>query len=291
MASPSAPPTPVPPSVTVLTAGDISCGDSGYSSTAPGRCEQRATSDLVLSLQSDKVLTIGDQVNGFGRYSEFLTYFQPTWGRFKDKIMPIPGNHEYEEDKSGKGYFDYFNGVGAATGVAGERTKGYYSFDLGAWHVVALNSNCNRVDCAAQAVWLRTDLALHPSYCTLAYFHHPLFASAPTSTEGRVVHFWQALYDFGADVILNGDLHNYQRFGLMTPSGAPDAIRGIRQFIVGTGGYSHYRFTGSVAANTETRDDTSYGVLELKLQATSYSWRFVPTAGGGFTDSGEAQCH
>jgi hypothetical protein len=283
-------PTPVPASAVVLAAGDISCGDAGYTSTAPGRCQDRATSDLVLSLQSDKVLAIGDQVNGYGRVSEFMGVFEPSWGRFKSKILPIPGNHEYLEDRTAKAYFDYFNGAGAATGVAGERTKGYYSFDLGAWHVVALNSNCDKVDCAAQAVWLRTDLALHPSYCTLAYFHHPLFAAPPLDPEGRVVHFWQALYDFGADVILNAHLHNYQRFALMNPSGALDSTRGIREFIVGTGGYSHYRFTGT-APNSEAANDNSYGVLELNLKPTSYSWRFVPVPGGTFTDSGEAQCH
>jgi hypothetical protein len=288
--TPEQTPTPAPTPVTIVAVGDITCGEASYSSAAPDRCQQRATSDLVLSLQSHRVLTIGDNVNGYGRYSEFIGLFDPTWGRFKNKILPIPGNHEYEEDRTAKGYFDYFNGVGVANGVAGERIKGYRSFEMGSWHIVALNSNCAKVDCVAEAAWLRNDLATHPAPCTLAYFHHPLFSSPPVDEEGRVIHFWQALHDFRADVILNGHMHNYQRFAPLTPNGVRDDQLGIRQFIVGTGGYSHYRFTG-LAPNTEVRNDTAYGVLEMMLKESGYSWRFVPVAGGGFTDSGEAQCH
>jgi acid phosphatase type 7 len=203
-------------------------------------------------------------------------------------MRPAPGNHEYET-LNAAGYFEYF---GDAAGPAG---RGYYSFDLGSWHIVSLNSNCLYAGCAAgspQERWLREHLATHPARCTLAYWHHPRFSST-TSESSRVElqPIWQALYDSGADVVLSAHEHNYERFAPQTPAGERDAARGIRQFIVGTGGRSHDREFEAISANSEVRNGNSYGVLRLVLRRNGYSWKFIPAAGSRFSDSGSARCH
>jgi hypothetical protein len=199
----------------------------------------------------------------------------------------VPGNHEYNTANA-SGYFSYF----------GNRTSppGYYSFDIGSWHLVALNSNCSAVGgCGTgspQAQWLRADLAAHPNACTLAYWHHPLFNSGAEhgGTDTTYTAFWQALYDANADVVLVGHEHVYERFAPQTPSGALDQARGIRQFTVGTGGKSLYRF-GGILANSQVRSDDTFGVLKIALNPTSYDWQFVPEAGKTFTDNGSTSCH
>jgi hypothetical protein len=285
-------PTPTPTPITVAAAGDISCGATTFPAT---NCKAMETSDLLQSGGYDVVLTLGDNANGGGSFGEFLNFFAPTWGRVKEKIRPTAGNHDYDT-KFASGYYDYFNGINVTMGIAGDRNKGYYSFDFGGWHFVALNSNCNRVDCNAEAAWLREDLTSNFRPCTLAYFHHPLFTSFTTPGsigESAVTPFWQALYDHDAEMVLNGHIHNYQRFAPQTPEGIRDDVRGIRQFIVGTGGYSLYSFKPGYppAENTELRDNTSYGVLALTLFRDRYDWKFQPIAGRSFTDSGSAMCH
>src|SRR5439155_8251847 len=200
-------------------------------------CHQRATSDLLVSGGFDAVLPLGDDQYPSGALYDFQTYYDPTWGRVKTTTHPAPGNHEYDT-AGAPGYFGYF---GAA---AGDSQKGYYSYDLGSWHVISLNSNCADVGgCDAgspQEQWLRADLASRSNACTLAYWHHPRFSSGIThGSDPRTQALWDALYDFHADVVLNGHEHNYERFAPQSPTGAADP-NGIREFVVGTGGESLY---------------------------------------------------
>jgi hypothetical protein len=202
------------------------------------------------------------------------------------------GNHEYETPGAA-GYYDYFNGPGVATGRAGDRTKGYYSYDIGTWHLVALNSNCSVVSCSAgsaQETWLKNDLAAHPNKCTLAYWHHPLFNSGYTGNAPSTGPLWNALYAAGAELVMNGHSHSYERFAPMNAGGKVDAANGVREFVVGTGGEDHHAL-GTIQPNSEVRDTSTFGALLLTLGATSYSWRFVGAPGGSFSDSGSQACH
>lgn len=263
---------------TILAAGDIaSCSSTG----------DEATGALVNTLPGE-ILILGDLAYQDGTAAEFATCYDPSWGPYKARSHPAPGNHEYHT-VGAAGYYAYF---GAA---AGDPTKGYYSFDLDTWHIIALNSNCAAVGgCNAgspQELWLRNDLATHPAQCTLAYFHHARFSSGVLHGSNAAMQpFWQALYDYGADVVLVGHVHNYERFAPQTPAGAADGPYGIRQFVVGTGGRSHYAFATPLA-NSEVRDDTAFGVLQMSLDVNSYTWDFTPASGYTFTDSGSDACH
>jgi hypothetical protein len=262
----------------LLAAGDIaSCSSSG----------DEATADLLDTL-SGTVATLGDNVYDNGTATEFTNCYDPTWGRHMARTKPSAGNHDYNTPGA-TGYYGYF---GAA---AGDPAKGYYSYDLGDWHIIVINSNCGAVGgCgagSAQEQWLRGDLLANVADCTLAYWHHPRFSSGSSHGDNASMQaVWQALYDYGADVVLGGHEHNYERFAPQTPAGAADATNGIREFVVGTGGRSHYGF-GAAKPNSEVRDSTSFGVLQLTLNATSYDWEFKPAAGYGFTDSGSGSCH
>ena len=281
----------------VAAAGDIACdpGDPDYNGGAgtSSTCRQRYTSDLLINQGFDRILTLGDHQYENETYSKYLQVFDPTWGRVKDLISPIPGNREYRT-AGAAGYFDYFNGVAEENGAAGERGKGYYSYDIGTWHIIALNSNCSVVSCAVgspQHTWLESDLAANPRACTLAYFHHPRFSSGSAGNATSVAPFWQSLFDAGVDVILTSHAHGYERFAPQTPSGTVDTARGIRQFVVGTGGRSLHSFTTN-APNTEVRDNTTYGILRMTLRPNSYDWAFVPEGGtASFRDSGSHACH
>ena len=272
--------TPPPPgSVVMVGAGDIaSCSSAGDEATA-----------TLLDGIDGTVFNLGDNVYDSGTAAEFTNCYSPTWGRHKARTKPSPGNHEYGT-AGAAGYFGYF---GAA---AGDPSKGYYSYNLGDWHVVVLNSNlsCAVVSCAPnspQEQWLRGDLAANTKLCTLAYWHHPRFNSgAEHGNDLDVSPLWDALYQYNADVILNGHEHIYERFAPQNPSGVADNARGIREFIVGTGGRSHYTF-GTIQPNSEVRNSNTYGVLKLTLSASGYSWQFVPVAGATFTDSGSGSCH
>jgi hypothetical protein len=186
------------------------------------------------------------------------------------------------------GYFGYF---GAA---AGDPKMGYYSYDLGSWHIVVLNTTCSQVGgCRAgspQETWLRQDLAAHPTACTLAYWHHPRYSFGKFSDAPLLRDLWQALYDHGAEVLLTGHDHNYQRYMPLDATGAPDPQRGIREFVVGTGG-ANFTPLGSRPSIAEAGNDSTFGILQLSLHATSYDWTFFPVAGGTFTDSGSDTCH
>ena len=260
----------------LLAAGDIAdCGVTADEDTA-----------ALLDALPGTVAALGDLAYPSGTPDDFARCYGPTWGRHAGRTRPVPGNHDYETQGAG-GYFSFF---GAA---AGDPAQGWYAYDVGSWHIVALNSICAAVGgCgpgSLQEQWLRADLAAHPAACTLAYWHHPRFSSGQHGSDPTYDAFWRALYDAGADVVIVGHDHVYERFAPQTPDGARDDATGIRQFTVGTGGRSHYEF-GSPIANSEQRDNTSFGVLALTLHDTGYEWAFVPAAGGSFTDSGSGTC-
>lgn len=274
----------------IAAAGDIAC-DPETSSFEGGRgrgleCRQLATSNLLVGAGYAAVLALGDIQYEDGDYSKFLASYDRSWGRVKSITRPVPGNHEYRSG-SAAGYYRYF---GAA---AGDPARGYYSYDLRGWHLIALNSNCSFVGgCGAgspQEQWLRADLRRSRAVCTLAYWHHPRFSSGEHGSDSTYVAFWQALYDANADVVLVGHDHDYERFGLLDASGSLDRPRGIREFVVGSGG-KNLRTFPKVRPWSQARDATSLGILELGLAASWYSWRFRPAV-GAFKDSGVARCH
>jgi hypothetical protein len=279
----------------IMAAGDIACdpADPGYNGGAgtADRCHQQATSDLVVGTPLDAVLPLGDIQYDSATTARINAVYAPTWGRVKSISRPILGNHE---SGTATGYFDYFNGPGASDGPAGPRGKGYYSFDLGAWHVVALNSNCSSVSCSAgseQESWLRADLAAHPTGCTLAYWHHARFSSGHDGSNAFMQPLWEALQDAQAELLLSGHSHDYERFAPLDRDGDVDRAEGIRQFVVGTGGAFFTGGLGSLAPHSEVAQNNTFGVLKLTLHPTSYDWQFVPEAGGTFTDAGSEPCH
>ena len=279
------------PGSKIAAVGDIAC-DPDSDSFNGGRgdgleCRQRATSDLIVGAGYRAVLALGDLQYENGELSKFRASYGPSWGRLKRITHPTPGNHEYETEGAA-GYYRYF---GAA---AGGFRKGYYSFDLGGWHLIALNSNCSEIGgCGAgsrQERWLRADLAAHSSAtCTLAYWHHPRFSSGEHGSDPTYTAFWQALYNANADLVLVGHDHDSERFAPQTPSGDLDRARGIREFVVGSGGKSLRTFP-TVRPWSQARDVSSMGILELTLRANGYGWRFRPAV-GSFTDSGKGSCH
>ena len=268
----------------LIAVGDIAdCNGGGDMGTAA----------LVRGMNGT-LATLGDHVYDSGSKQEFADCYDPAWRSEKARTRPAAGNHEYETSGA-RGYFAYFGNA------AGDRDKGYYSYDLGAWHVIVLNSNCQEVGgCEAdspQGRWLRADLDAHPATCTLAYWHHPLFSSGREhGGEVAMQPAWQTLYDAGADVVLSGHEHNYERFALQDPTGNLDQRRGIQQFVVGTGGAGHYGF-GQPMKTSDARNAETYGVLVLTLHPESYDWEFVPvtsrsreTRGKSFTDAGSMDC-
>jgi hypothetical protein len=281
----------------IAAAGDIACdpASTGWNNnvgTASG-CRQMYTSDLLTGGGLAAVLTLGDNQYENGELTAFNQSYDPTWGRLKTLTHPVTGNHEYNVSSAAAGYFDYFNGTGSLTGPAGDRGKGYYSYDIGAWHLVALNSNCGRVSCAAgsaQEQWLRADMAANAKPCTLAYWHHPLFSSGAHGNIAASKPLFAAFHALGGDVVLNGHDHDYERFAAQTPNGVADAAGGVREFVVGTGG-KNQTAGGTVKPNSEVRNVGTFGVLKVTLHATGYDWRFTPEAGKTFTDSGSSSCH
>ncbi|MEX1253032.1 MAG: flexitail domain-containing putative surface protein [Dehalococcoidia bacterium] len=267
----------------LVGAGDIStCANNNDETTA-----------ALLDSIPGAVYTLGDHAYNNGTATEFANCYDLTWGRHRARTRPAAGNHDYNTSNATP-YYDYFNGTGNFTGPAGDRDKGYYSYDLGDWHIIVINSNCSAIGgCQAgstQEQWLRADLAANATTCTLAYWHHPRFSSSAVHGNHAFMQpVWQALYDYGADVVLSGHDHNYERFAPQDPTGAADPTRGIREFVVGTGGYSHYAFAAP-QPNSELRDAVTYGVLKLTLHATSYDWEFVPEPGELFTDTGSDGC-
>jgi len=277
----------------IAAAGDIACdpADPGYNGGAgtDTRCRQRATSDLLVGAGLAAVLPLGDIQYNSPTAANLAAVYDPTWGRVKSISRPVLGNH----DGAGNAYFDYFNGPGAADGPAGPRGRGYYSYDIGSWHIVALNSNCTRVSCGAGSIqerWLRADLAAHPAACTLAYWHHPRYSSGHDGSHVTLQPLWKALHDAGAEVLLSGHSHDYERFAPRDGDGKTSAV-GIRQFVVGTGGAFMTGLGSSRMPGSEAAQNHTFGVLKLTLHASSYDWRFVPIAGKTWTDFGSEQCH
>jgi acid phosphatase type 7 len=278
----------------IAAAGDIAC-DPGSQSFQGGAgtdafCHEAATSNLLMRRDLGGVLVLGDAQYEDAAYSKFLVSFAPTWGRFKSIEHPTVGNHEIRTPGA-TGYWDYFNGIGAATGPAGPTGLGYYSFNVGKWHLISLDSECADNVCAAgspQEQWLRADLAAHPAACTLAFFHRPLISSGIAAVNTSVSPLWQDLYDAGADLVLTGHDHAYERLAPMNAAGAPDPARGLREFVVGTGGKDH-QGVALVQPTSELRAPV-YGVLEVTLHPTSYDWTFV-TESGSSLDSGHNDCH
>lgn len=274
--------------VVVAAVGDIVCGSGTPTSFA---CQSDITASLVQHIAPDAFLPLGDIQYEKGSLADFQQYYDRAFGRFMDKTFPAVGNHEYET-RNAAGYFDYFNGVGAADGRAGPRSTGYYSFQLGAWRAFALNSNCASIGgCgpgSPQEQWLRAELASDTSTCTLAYWHHPRFASGGPS-DTLVAHLWKALEDHKADLVLQGHVHTYERFAPMTSTGSVDLERGVRSFIVGTGGKSVYGF-GRRATGSEAQIGHTFGVLKLVLREGGFDWEFVAQPGKTVTDAGSATC-
>jgi hypothetical protein len=255
----------------LVGAGDV--GECGFGS--------ESTAQLLDQLPGI-VFAVGDLAYPNGSAADFRSCYEPTWGRHRDRTRPVPGNHEYESPNAFP-YFDYF------AGLAGPPGRGYYSYRAGAWQIIALNSEVDPRAGSAQVQWLRTELASNPSNCTLAYFHRPLFTSGPNRPNLDMRDLWRTLYEFNADVIVNGHDHVYERFAPQDPDGRPDQARGIRQFTAGTGGAHLYSFVG-VAANSESQASV-YGVLMLTLLSGSYQWQFVPAGTAPFRDAGTAACH
>jgi acid phosphatase type 7 len=266
-----------PPPATLVAAGDVaSCDSDGDERTA-----------AVVARIPGTVAVLGDSVYERGTPEEFASCYAPSWGGFRARTRPAVGNHEYGTPGAA-GYFAYFGSR------AGHPARGWYAYRLGEWRIVVLNSNCGRVGgCgpgSPQLMWLRAELRRHRAACTLAYWHHPRFSSGLRGPDRTVVPLWNALHAAGADVVLAGHDHHYERFAPLAPSGRVDRRRGIRQFVVGTGGRSHYP-TVRRTPGSEVRDWQTFGVLRLTLRAGAYDWRFVPVEGGRFTDAGSGRCH
>jgi acid phosphatase type 7 len=295
-----APPTEVPPgrSFVVAAAGDIA-----------GRMNRQGESAaLLLGLHQRErlaaILPLGDLVYPRGEYHDFLAYYAPSWGHptLRPLTRPVPGNHEYDQGRSdADGYFDYWNGPGQRFGQGGERGLGYYSYDLGDWHMVAINSSdqCRKIPCTPGSLlhsWLVQDLRASRKRCQLAYWHHPRFQVGAHRDAPRVQPLWEALYDAGADVVLTGHDHNFQQLAPLDRAGRPEPGRGIRSFVVGTGGASPYvNFTPDDHPGAVERLITQrVGVLVLTLEPDAYAWRFVAVASGGQAQvlaEGRDVCH
>lgn len=270
-------PAPSPDVAVLVGAGDI----ADCKAIEPAEATAR-----LLDTIPGTVFTLGDNAYPDGTARQFADCYEPTWGRHRARTRPAVGNHDYHSPRADP-YFAYF---GAA---AGEPGKGYYSYDVGEWHAVVLNSNCDEVDCRSgspQERWLRADLAAHHTACSLAYWHHPRFSSGPHGSAAEMAPLWQALYDAGVELAVGGHDHDYERFAPQDAAGRLDRARGVRQFVVGTGGRNAYRFSGS-EPYSEVRASDIFGVLKLTLFPSRYDWEFVSVAGQTFADSGSEVCH
>jgi hypothetical protein len=274
--------SPAPAEIVVLAAGDIATCDS----------DADETTAAILDVSPGTVLAIGDTVHGTGAASEFSDCYDPTWGRHKARTFSTPGDREYRTSGA-SAYFQYFSALPAA--VEGAPERGYYSFNLGDWHIVALNSVCRDLSIGGcggnnpMVTWLREDLAANTKNCTLAFFHHPLFSSGQQGDNSQMLSTWRTLYSANADVVLSAHAHGYERFHPQDAEGRLNTSRGLVEFVVGTGGAELSPF-GTVRANSAVRNAGSHGVLKLTLDEASYSWEFI-SADGASIDTGNANCH
>jgi len=264
----------------VLAAGDIASSDPFDADTA-----------ALVAARPGTVLVLGDNAYSDGAFDEFMAFYEPTWGAFKDRTRPVPGNHDYRTTNAA-GYFKYFGEA------AGDPSKGYYSYDLGNWHLIALNTNgedaCDRIACgagSAQEQWLRADLAASTKPCTLAYWHHPRWSSGSHGSDVTVDALWRALHEGGVEIALVGHDHDYERMQPIDGDGALDEATGLVEIVVGTGGRDLRGFDDPPLALTAKRDGETWGVLQLKLFADRAEYEFVPIAGQTFTDTGVITCH
>ena len=285
---------------TLVGAGDIARCYPADDPTAirPARSTPAAATARLLDRIPGTVITLGDNAYEAGSPADYLLCYEPTWGRHRERTRPSAGNHEYLTPGAA-GYFAYF-------GPAAHPPLGYYSYDVGSWHVVVLNSTPQWAECpppassaedgrrcvgdVVQREWLRADLTANPTLCTVAYFHHPRFSSGRHGNQYEMQQFWDILYEHGVDVVLSAHDHIYERFAPQDPDGNLDLEQGIREFVVGTGGAELYGFS-TIQPNSEVRDNTTWGVLALGLEEGSYRWSFVPVPGGSFTDAGSDTCH
>jgi hypothetical protein len=255
-------------SAVLVGAGDISSCDNN---------NDEATAKLLDTI-SGTVFVLGDSVYIDGTYSEFTDCYHPTWGRHKDRTKPVPGNHEYFTSGA-EGYFTYFSNV-----------PSYYAYDLGAWRIYALNSEIDVSSTSAQVAWLKNDLDANPRLCVLAYWHKPRWSSRyEDGSDAMFETLWKTLHDAGAELVINGHIHNYERFKEMNAEGGA-ASPGLREIVAGTGGVNHDGYVTSLSTS-EVRNASTYGVLKLILNSTSYSWQFIPAVGKTFIDRGTTNCH
>ncbi len=269
-ATPTRPPSPA---VTIIAAGDTRTDLEGI----------QATTALIVARPGIPVLNVGDDTDD-GSAAIYESFFDPNWGQFKNRILPTPGNHEYDT----AGAAPYFAYYGAA---AGSPSRSWYSFNIGSdWHGIELNGNIAHGAGSPQEKFLKADLAANAGKHIIAFWHQPRFSSgAEHGSDPSFTAFWTDLYAAQADIVLNGHDHDYERFGLQNPSGDADP-NGIREFVVGTGGAPLYAFGGAIA-NSQARNDNTWGILVLTLTSSSYSWRFIPQAGKTYTDSGSQATH
>lgn len=269
--------------IAVYTAGDI----ADCRKRIPQKSGAAKTAALIASRLADDdhavVLTLGDHTYPVGLLTEFSDCYHPTWGQFKQRTYPTPGNHEYYTPNA-VGYYSYFDNA------AGPDQHGYYSFEIGNWHVVSINSYLKPEQHQAQLEWLKADLEKHNTHCTLAYWHHPLYSSGGHGNNAQMAQAWKLLHAANAELVLASHDHDYERFAPQDAEGRLDEKRGIRQFVVGTGGakLTPLRFR---KANSQTSDNSTHGVLKLVLKESGYEWEFLPVDKEGFSDRGAALCH
>ncbi len=289
--TPTVTPTPFVNDPVVAVAGDIACDKS--ETPVNLTCYQSVTANQIAQINPNYVFSLGDTQYSSGQYDNFLKYYDPTWGRFKNITKPVVGNHEYGTTGA-KGYFDYFNGVGNFSGPAGDRDKGYYSFNINDWHIIALNSECSKVSCAigsAQETWLRNDLALNPKLCTLAMWHRQYFTSGSTGPNLAAKPLVQALYDNNVDLILGGHNHYYERFLPQDSNYNYDPSKGIVSITIGTGGGDLSGVGTTSFTNNVTRNGKGFGVMKLTLHSSGWDWYYGQVPEFSYIDSGSANCH
>lgn len=291
LTSPGGPGAAAPSDVTEAAATTDSvilviAGDMHANCTNPAN-GHKATAALVMRYPEALVIALGDNAGQHGTAAEYECYDQ-SWGAFKSRTYSVIGNHELNQDTAGTAYYDYFNGVGVDSGRAGQRGRGNYTLDYGAWHILVANNHRNVYD---QTKWMTRDLTANPRRCVMALWHRPLFSSAVRSLveEERLRRWWHALYSGGADVILNGHVHNYERFAELRPDGVVDTARGLRQFVVGTGGTGTEDFL-AVPRSGSLKRVKAYGVLKLTLWPARYKWEFIDVT-GVVRDKGYDKCH
>jgi acid phosphatase type 7 len=264
------PPISAGPPAVLVGSGDIADCGPGAAATA-----------ALLDRFDGTIFTTGDNAYPSGSRTDYQNCYEPTWGRHKSRTRPAPGNHEYTTPFA-SAYFEYFGANAGPFGV------GYYSYSLGAWHVISLNSEIDVGSGSTQLQWLRADIAANPSRCTAVYWHRPLFSSGEHGGDPRMQEVWRTLYDLDVDLAITGHDHLYERFAPQDAGGRADWVRGIRQFVVGTGGARVYALR-NIGANSEAAASV-LGVLAFTLESDRYAWRFV-AADGSFHDEGATSCH